>query len=186
MHNDLPKFHKLDIEYNGFGPFTAVSSERGGLSVILGTHALSGAFGLYINFRLDKNTTKHYVLNYLHPEDRLKFTYDSPYMDGANSMDRIEELDRSDPYELREGLRFGFDVVDGEKRSRLSYPEGGGLNLSLVNVPLDHARIWTSAGNDHEEWSWQHKDLHAGHSFEIEIVETDWCDQFPKRTVISS
>jgi hypothetical protein len=186
MIDNLPKFHTLDIEYNGFGPFTAVSSDRGGLAVTLGTHTLTGAIGLYITYRLDKNTSKHYVLNYLQPGDRLKFTYDGPNADGGLTMDRIEEHDRPNPYKLRDGFRLGFEVIEGEERSRLSYPEGGGLSLSLVNGPLDHARAWTVAGNDHEEWSWQHEDLYAGDSFEIEIVETDWCDAFPKRTIISS
>ncbi len=182
MAENFPKFHTLDIEYNGFGPFTAVSSERAGLSVTLGTHTLTGAMGLYISYRIDRNTTKHYVLNYLEPGDRLKFTYDGPNVDNGTSMDRIEEHDRPKPFQLSEDFRFGFDVIEGEKRTRLSYPEGGGLNVSIVNVPLDHARVWTSAGNDHEEWSWQHKDLYAGDSFEIEIVETDWCDPFPTLT----
>src|SRR5688572_18732544 len=124
MIDDLPKFHTLDIEYNGFGPFTAVSTERGGLSVTLGTHAVTGAVGLYINYRIDRNTTKHYVLNYLKPGDRLKFTYDGPNVDAGTSMDRIEEHDRPAPFQLRKGFRYGFEVIEGEKRSRLSYPEG--------------------------------------------------------------
>lgn len=187
MLENPPKFHTLDIEFNGFGPFTAISNERGGIIVTLATHAQTGAMGLYMNYRIDRNTTKHYVLNYLQPGDRLKFTYDGSNVDSGTSMDRIEAHDRPTPFQLREGLRFGFEVIEGEKRSRLSYPENGGLNLSLANVPLDHTRVWTSGGNDHEEWCWQHKDLYARDSFEIEIVETDWCDPFPniaKKTIV--
>jgi hypothetical protein len=55
---NLPKFHTLDIEYSGFGPFTAVSSERAGISVTLSTHTLGGVFRLSVNYRLDRNTTK--------------------------------------------------------------------------------------------------------------------------------
>ena len=180
MSGDLPKFHTLDVEYNGLGPFTAVSSERGGISVTIGTHTLAGAMSLYISYRIDKNTTKHYVLNFLRPGDRLKFTYDGPSIDSGTSIDRIEDHERPNSFQLRAGLRFGFDVVQGETTWRLSHPEAGGLSLSISNVPLDHARVWTAAGNDHEEWSWQHDDLYAGDCFEIEIVETDWCDEFPK------
>lgn len=187
-HLKMPKFHTLDIEYNGHGPFTAVSDERGGLSVVVATHTLTGAIGLYINVRIDRTTTKHFVLNHLYPGDRLKLTYDGPNVDKGLSMDRIEEYDRQVPYKLSDGLRFGLDLIEGMERSRLSYPEGGGMNLSIVNIPLDHARVWTSAGNDHEEWSWQHRDLYAGASVEIGMVETDWCDPFPiirKTSVIS-
>jgi hypothetical protein len=46
MLENLPKFHTLDIEYNGFGPFTAVSSERAGISVSLSTHTQSGVIEL--------------------------------------------------------------------------------------------------------------------------------------------
>ena len=188
MIENLPKFHTLDIEYNGFGPFTAISSERVGISVTIGTHTLTNEMGLYINVRIDKNTTKHYVLNYLQPGDQLKFIYDGPSIDRDTSLDKIEEHDRPTPFQFREGFRLGFDVIEGKKRSRLSYPKGGGLNLSIVNVPLDHARVFTLAGNDHEDWRWQHKDLYAGDSFEIKIVETDWCDPFPnveKKIIVS-
>lgn len=71
MLDDTPKFHTLDIKYNGLGPFTAVSNERAGIVVTLGTHTLTGEMGLYINLRIDRNTTKHYVLNCLQPGDRL-------------------------------------------------------------------------------------------------------------------
>jgi len=179
MPENRPKFHTLDIEYNGFGPFTAVSSERAGISVTLGTHALTGALGLYINYRIDRNTTKHYVLNYLQPGDRLKLTYDGPNVDGGASIDQIEEHDRPVPYQLPKGLRFGFEVIKCEKRARLSHSEGGGLSVSIANVPLDHARVWTVAGYVHDNWSCQHKHLYAGDSFEIEVVETDWCDTSP-------
>jgi hypothetical protein len=179
MRENLPTFHTLDIEYNGVGPFTAVSSERAGITVTLGTHTVTGELGLYINYRLDKNTTKNYALSYLRPGDRLKFTYDGANVDSGTSIDHIEEYERAESVPLAEGLRFGFDVIDGEKRRRLSYPEGGGMNLIIANVPRDHARVWVSAGNEDEEWSWQLNDLYAGDSFEIEIVETDWCDPFP-------
>jgi hypothetical protein len=125
MLENLPKFHTLDIEYNGLGPFTAISDERAGISVTIGTHTLTGAMGLYINCRIDRNTTKHYVLNFLQPGDRLKFTFDGPNIDSGTSIVQIEEHDRPAPFQLTEGMRFGVDVIDGEKRSRLSYPEGG-------------------------------------------------------------
>jgi hypothetical protein len=182
MLENLPKFHTLDIEYNGFGPFTAVSNERAGIIITLGVHTVTGAFGLYLNYRIDKNTSKHYVLDYLQPGDRLKFTYDGPNTDSGTSIDHIEEHDRPEPIPIGDGLRFGFDVIEGERRTRLSYPEGGGMHLTIVNSPLDHARVWVSAGNDQEDWRWQLKDLYAGDSFEIEIVETDWCDTFPHVT----
>jgi hypothetical protein len=182
MLENFPSFHTLDIEYNGIGPFTAVSSERGGITVTLVTHTLAGTLGLYINFRLDKHTTKNYALSYLRPGDRLKFTYDGPNIDSGTSIEHIEDHGRAESVPLGEGLRFGFDVIDGDKRRRLSYPEGGGMSLLMANVPLDHARVWVTAGNDDEDWSWQLNDLYAGDSFEIEIVETDWCDKFPTIT----
>ncbi len=187
MREHSPKFHTLDIEYNGLGPFTAVSNSRLGISVTLATHTLSGAIALYINYRIDQNTSKHYTLSNLQPGDRLKFTYDGPNVDSGTSIDRIEDHDSPAQFKLREGFRFGFEIIDGDERWRLSYPEGGGLNMSLSNIPRDHARVGTQAGNDHEDWSWQHNDLYAGHSIEIEIVETDWCDAFPnveKKTII--
>jgi hypothetical protein len=179
MLENLAKFHTLDIEYNGLGPFTAVSSDRAGIAVTLATNTLSGDVGLYIVYRIDKNTTKNYTLDNLRPGDRFKFTYDGPNVDSGTSIDRIEEHDHAEPAALREGLRFGFDVVDGEKRTRLSYPKGGGMILNIVNAPLDHARVWVTAGDDEEEWFWQLKDLHTGDSLELEIVETDWSDSFP-------
>ena len=137
MLENLAKFHTLDIEYNGLGPFTAVSSDRAGIAVTLATNTLSGDVGLYIVYRIDKNTTKNYTLDNLRPGDRFKFTYDGPNVDSGTSIDRIEEHDHAEPAALREGLRFGFDfdVVDGEKRTRLSYPKGGGM-ISISSMRL--------------------------------------------------
>src|SRR6266550_896351 len=113
MTENFPTFHTLDVEYNGFGPFTAVSSERGGIHVAIGTHTMSKVVGMYINIRVDKNTTKHYALNNLQPGDRLKFTYDGANVDSGTSIDKIEEHDRSDAeHLLGDGLRYGYDLIN--------------------------------------------------------------------------
>lgn len=179
MLENSPKFHTLDIEYNGLGPFTVACNTRPGISVSLVAYTGTGTIALYISYRIDRNTSKHFTLNNLQPGDRLKFTYDGPNVDSGTSIERIEEHDPPAPFKLREGFRFGFDVIEGDKRTRISHPEGGGLNLMIANAPRDHARVWTQAGNDQESWNWQHPDLYAGDAFEIEIVETDWCDPFP-------
>lgn len=176
----LGKFHTLDIEYNGQGPFTAVSNMRGGLSLSL-LNAHEGYLYLMVRYEVDRNTTKHFAVKTVKPGDRIKITYDGPANDEGSTIDKIEELERSGKAdELPEGQRVGFDAqMKNGKKVRLSHPEKGGFNLSLANAPLDHARIWVSAGNDNEEWSCQLEDLYGGDSIELEIVVTDWFDPFP-------
>ena len=180
MTDSLPKFHTIDIEYNGLGPFTVAARDGEPISATIATYTGMAGVMLSVSYELDKNTTKHFRLKHLKPGDRLKFTYDGPNIDSGTSIDKIEQHDRPDAaFKLKDGFRIGFDVIDGEQRRRLSHPEGGGFNVMIANVPRDHARVWVSAGNDTESWSWQQNDLYPGDLFEIEIVETDWCDPFP-------
>jgi len=177
--DQLPKFHTLDIEINGQGPFTAASPLRGGVGLNLYT-GLDGFVHLSVRFELDQHTTKHFRLKTIKPGDRIKLTYDAPNSDHGSSIEEIEKLARIEPPELPEGSRLGFDVFfrDGET-ARLSHPPDGTFNLQLFNVPLDHARIAVHSGNETEDWNWQLEDLYAGDSLELEIVATDWCDPFP-------
>src|SRR5688500_15465385 len=101
MLENSPKFHTLDIEYNGLGPFTVACNERPGISVTLATDTRTEAISLYINYRIDRNTSKNYVLNNLQPGDRLKFTYDGPNIDSGTTIDQIEQYDPPAPYKLR-------------------------------------------------------------------------------------
>ncbi len=180
MKKDQKRFHTLDIEYNGQGPFTAVSEFRTGFSLTLGTHTGMDFFTFSVNIAIDKNTTKHYRLRSVLPGDRFRITYDGPNVDTGTTINHIESLDRIEPeFRILEGMRLGFDIIEGEERIRLSHPKGGGMSLMLSNVPLDHARVAVSAGNDDESWSWQQKDLYAGDSLEIVIVSTDWTDAYP-------
>lgn len=179
MLKGLPKFHTLDIEYNGLGPFT-VAGEVPFCATLATYTGMRGAM-LTVSYDIDQNTTKRYRLKNLEPGDRLKFTYDGPSVDSGTSINSIETHDRPKAeFRLEEGFRLGFDVIDGDQSRRLSHPPGGGFNLMISNVPLDHARIGVHAGNEEESWTWQQQDLYAGDSFEIEIVATDWCDAFPK------
>jgi hypothetical protein len=183
MTEYLPKFHTLDIEINGQGPFTAVSSLRGGVGLSLYS-AYDGFIHLSVRYELDKHTTKNFRLKTLTPGDRIKITYDGPNNDSGSSIEEIEKLARTEkPELLAESHRLGFDVYRKDGRSaRLSHPPGGNFQLMLANVPLDHARIWVGAGNETEEGHWQLDDLYAGESIELQIVSTDWCDPFPNVT----
>jgi hypothetical protein len=183
MPDQLPKFHTLDVWINDKGPFTSVSQLRGGLGVSLYT-AQDGFMHFAVRFELDPHTTKTYRLKSLKPGDRIKLTYDGPNDDYGSSIEEIETLERDEPPpQLPESHRLGLDVthIDGET-SRLSHPPDGHLGLHLMNVPLDHARIWVNASNEDENWNWQLDDLYAGDSLEFEIVATDWCDEFPHVT----
>jgi len=179
----LAKFHTLDVEYNGEGPFTAASNIRGGLSLNLSS-AYDGFIYLNVRFEVDKNTTKHFAVKTVKPGDSIKITYDGPATDNGSTIDKIEGLELNErPEESPERQRLGFDVtLKNHKKWRLSHPENGGIRLALANVPLDHSRVWVSAGNDEEEWYWQLEDLYAGDSITLEIVATDWCDPFPNVT----
>ena len=179
MTENLPKFHTFDIEFNGFGPFTAAASAP--MSATIATYVgMQGVF-FSISYELDKNTTKHYRLRHMKPGDRLKLTYDGPSVDSGTSIDKIEIHDEpSNSFTLKKGCRIGFDITVGDEKRRLSHPEGGGMSIMISNVPSDHARFAVNAGNDEENWNWQQEDLYAGDSVDIEIVETDWCDPYPK------
>lgn len=59
MEDSLPKWHTLDIEYNKFGPFTAASSYRGGLSVHL-YNSIDGFIYLCVTVKLEGDLQKNY------------------------------------------------------------------------------------------------------------------------------
>src|SRR5262245_50151264 len=149
MIEGLPEFHTLDIEYNGLGPFIAASELRGGIWLNLASRIDLPVVFLSVNVKIDKNTIKNYQLHHLGSGDRLRFAYDSPPLDGGTSIDKIEEHDRAAPgMSLNKGSRLGIDVNGGGVQKRIVPPEGGGFNLMLANVPIDHARVWVTAGND--------------------------------------
>ena len=176
------KFHALDIEYNGEGPFTAVSSEPGWMSIDL-YNAKDGFIHLDIKIWEGKEVRWSYSLETVKPGDRLKFSYNMPNNDSGTTVDKIVSLNRTGEaaQPLTDRNRLGLDTISSYRAEpvRLSYPENGGFTIMLANIPRDHARCWISAGNEIEEWTWQLDDLYAGDWIEFRIVETDWCDPFP-------
>jgi hypothetical protein len=176
------KFHTLDFEYNGEGPFTAVSLEPGWLSIEL-YNSSDGFVHLDLKIWEGKEVRWKYSLETVKPGDRLKFSYDTPNNDHGTSVDKIVSLNRTGEAakRLTGRNRLGLDTISSYRPepARLSYPENGGFSLMLANIPRDHARCWISAGNEAEEWTWQLDDLYAGDWIEFQIVETDWCDAFP-------
>jgi len=188
MNVSLPKFHTLDIEYNEHGRFTAVALEHEFLSVDL-YNSTEGFLYLAIKVFQERDPKWQYWVKTIKPGDRLRYTYDGQSTDDGRSIDKIEELNRLDEtYQLPDGnLRLGLDVrfmkPDGRPETvRLSHPKDGGFKVMLANAPRDHARVWVMAGNETELWTWQLEDLYAGDWIEFEVVETDWCDPFPKVT----
>ncbi len=181
MTATLPKFHTLDVWINDEGPFTAVSQLRGGLGLSLFT-GMDGFFYLTVRYELDTHTTKTYRLKTLMPGDRLKFTYDGPNDDSGASIEEIEKLERvGEPPELHDRHHLGLDITgkNGDE-IRVSRPVGGHLVLTMINVPLDHGRVWVTGIDSDNESSFQLDDLYAGDSLKIEIVTSDRFNEFPE------
>jgi hypothetical protein len=174
--------YAICIQYNDAGPFTAASSERGGLSLSLGNNYESetGYVCLSVSVRTG-GQDKTFHLETIRPGDRLKISYRLADERTESDIEKIEREARQEaPYQVPVGIRVGLDTQDPRGRQiRLSHPPDGEFGVVLLNVPLDHARTWVTAYNDLESWRWQLWDLYAGDSIEFLVVETDWNTPFP-------
>ncbi len=172
--------YALNIEYNAV-PFTALSSERGGLGVHL-YNSDEGYVHLHVMVRRGNDQKADYWLKTIKPGDILRFTYCRASADTSDTISEIEACSAPNGrYELSLGCRIGFEV-QSEKREkvRLSHPPEGGFDFMLANIPLNHARCSVMADNETESWNWQLDDLYDGDSIQLDFVETTWNTPFPR------
>lgn len=174
--------YALHVRLNTDQTYTALSAERGGLSVHLYTSDV-GFLHLRVTVKTGSDQKQDFWLRTVKPPDRITFTYAKAQPADVDSMAGIEGLARdNEAYQTPAGKHLGFDVALGEDHARLSHPKNGGFDFMLSNVPLDHARCFVMAGNEEEDWNWQLPDLQFGESIKLELVETDWCSEFPRVT----
>lgn len=173
------RFYGLEIRYNNNNPLYCFSAEPAGVGAQLYTD-MDNSLNLSIYVK-ETGERVRYDLKKILPGDQLRLRYLDDKARQPSNIDELKTQTRMENASVFEpGFKIGLDAkLKSGKIVRVSHPEGGGFQLILGNIPLDHARVQFMAGNHAEEWHWQFPDLYPNEEITLEVVKTNWNDSPP-------